>query len=365
MSARPQRQSSAISWLAAGLLGIAAVGCQSAALGQAGQFSTSQRKLPCHLVSEVERTPVTAKTSIGWHLQPTRCDVGVRPAIVEPKSDGSMNLASLEPKLWQSEDLPPLVSQLGNSDSEDALADGEFECNGRCKELCFRCDLDNALPTLWSDAKGVLNWNNALILTAAGGVAYVFREEGVDQEVREWVADHPNRWGNGGQLLSNLGAVEYQVPVLLGVYGYSLWSQDEDLREVMGSMLSAVTITGVSVTALKLATNTDRPSTNWANGHYGFPSYHTASTFAIAAVLEEYYGCKIGLPAYLLAGAVGFSRIDEQDHDLSDVFFGGALGFVVGKAVAGRHLCGNSKIQLVPYCHPTDGSPGVGGEVNF
>ncbi len=365
MSARPQRQISAISWLAVGLLGIAMMGCQSATLREADHFSTSKREVPSQLVSEVERTPEAAETSNGWQLQQTRCDVGVRPAVVDSKSDGPVSLASLEPKLWQSEELPPLVSQEIRLVSVDSSAESEFEFNGHCNELCFRCDLDHALPTLCSDAKGVLNWNNALILTAAGGVAYAFREGGVDQEVREWVADHPNRWGNGGQLLGKLGAAEYQVPILLGAYGYSLWSQDEDLHEVMGSMLSAVTITGVSVTALKLATNTDRPSTNWENGHYGFPSYHTASTFTIAAVLDEYYGCKVGLPAYLLAGAVGFSRIDEQDHDLSDVVFGGVFGFVVGKAVAGRHLCGNSKIQFLPYLHPTDGSPGVGGEVKF
>ncbi|TXT27932.1 MAG: phosphoesterase pa-phosphatase related protein [Planctomycetota bacterium] len=157
----------------------------------------------------------------------------------------------------------------------------------------------------------------------------------------------------------------YQAPVMLGVYGYSLWTQDEELHDMMGSMLSATVITGVSTSVLKVIVNTDRPSGGEMNGHYGFPSYHTASTFAIAAVLDEYYGCKVGLPAYLLAGAVGFSRIDEQDHDLSDVLFGGVLGFVIGKSVAGRHLCGNSEIQFGPYFHPTDGSPGIALEAKF
>ncbi len=365
MSARPQQQCTAIPWLAAGLLGIAMVGCQSATLREAGHSSTAKREVPSTLVSEMVRTREAVKKPEAWPLQKNQRDQGVIPAAVESEFNGSVRCASLEPKLWQSEDLPPLVSQETKSDSEGSLPDRETFENDHCKKLCFRCDLNNALPTLWSDAKGVPNWNNALILTAAGGAAYAMREGGVDQDVREWVANHPNRWGNGSQFLGKLGAAEYQGPILLGVYGYSLWSQDEDLHEVMGSMISAVTITGVSVTALKLATNTDRPSTNWENGHYGFPSYHTASTFAIAAVLDEYYGYKVGLPAYLLAGAVGFSRIDQQAHDMSDVFFGGALGFVVGKAVAGRHLCGNSKIQLVPYFHPTDGSPGVGGEVKF
>lgn len=365
MSARTKPRLTAISWLAGGLLGFAILGCQSATLRDAGHASTVNRGASIQVVSEVTQ-PIEPTKNPDVPLEPkTRREESVKPAVVESKSNDSENHASLGSNLWPSDELVPIVGQETNSDSEEPLPDDETEFNSHCKELCFRCDLDNALPTLWADAKGVLNWNNAFILTAAGGGAYAMREGDVDREVRDSVDNHPNRWGDGGQFLGKLGDAEYQVPILLGVYGYSLWSQDEELHDLMGSILSATTITGVSVCVLKVATNTDRPSTTWNNGHYGFPSYHTASTFAIAAVLDEYYGCKVGLPAYLLAGAVGYSRLDEQAHDMSDVFFGGALGFVVGKAVAGRHLCGDSRIQLVPYFHPTDGAPGVGGEVKF
>ncbi len=365
MSARFQHSRTFCSWLTIGLLGIAMAGCQSAAIRGSSRFSAANRDVTIDLVSEVSKPVTAAKKPEAWQLQKTQRDAAVRQAAAESKSKGSVTRASFESKLWQSDEPTPFVTCESSLCPTCPCPDDEIECPSHCKEVCFQCDLDYALPTLWCDAKGVLNWNNALILTAAGGAAYAMREGDIDREVRESVANHPNRWGNGGQFLGKLGDAEYQVPILLGVYGYSLWSQDDDLHEVMGSTLSAVTITGVSVTALKFATNTDRPSTTWSNGHYGFPSYHTASTFAIAAVLDEYYGCKVGLPAYLLAGAVGFSRLDQQAHDMSDVFFGGALGFVVGKAVAGRHLCGNSKIQFIPYFHPTDGSPGVGGEVKF
>lgn len=365
MSARFQQSRTLRSWLTVGLLGIAMAGCQSVAVRDSGRFSAADQDVPIDFVSEVSKPTAAVKKPEAWELQKTQRDAAVRKAAAESKSKGSVSPASFESKLWQSEESTPFVTSETSLCSTCPLSKEQNECASNCKELCFRCDFDNVLPALWCDAKGALNWNNAIILTAAGGAAYAMREGDIDREVRESVANHPDRWGDGGQLLGKLGAVEYQVPILLGVYGYSLWSQDEELHEVMGSILSAATITGVSVGVLKLATNTDRPSTNWANGHYGFPSYHTASTFAIAAVLDEYYGCKVGLPAYLLAGAVGFSRIDEQDHDMSDVFFGGALGFVVGKAVAGRHLCGNSRIQFIPYFHPTDGSPGVGGEVKF
>ena len=365
MSARSQQQCSAISWLAAGLLGIAMVGCQSATLRDAGHSSTTKRGVPIHKISDEVRLTSAAKEPEAWQLQKTQRDEAVRQVAAESKSKCFETRASFESELWKSDELTPLVTSESSLSSTSPLTDCEIEGPSHCNELCFRCDIDNALPTLWCDAKGVVNWNNGLFLAGAGGLAIWFREGGIDRDVREYVAESPLRWGEGSRVFGKIGDVEYQAPIMLGVYGYSLWSQDEELHDMMGTMLSASVITGVSVSALKLITNTDRPSDNWMNGHYGFPSYHTASTFAIAAVLEEYYGCKVGLPAYLLAGAVGFSRIDEQDHDLSDVVFGAALGFVIGKSVAGRHLCGNSKIQFTPYFHPTDGSPGVGGEMKF
>jgi membrane-associated phospholipid phosphatase len=231
--------------------------------------------------------------------------------------------------------------------------------------LCFRCDAKDCWLTLWEDTRGVVNWNNALIFGVAAGGVIAMREGDADREVREWVNKHPERWGEGTHVLGIIGEVQWQAPALVGLYTYSLWSQDEELHDVSGSLLSAFTITSVTTTVIKFVANTDRPSTDWNDGHYGFPSYHTSSSFAIAAVLDEYYGSAAGLPAYALAGLIGFSRIDEQDHDLSDVFFGSVLGFVIGKSVAGRHLCGDSRVQLLPYFHPTDGSSGVMFETRF
>ena len=65
------------------------------------------------------------------------------------------------------------------------------------------------------------------------------------------------------------------------------------------------------------------------------------------------------MPLYALAGLIGFSRIDTRDHDLSDVVFGGVLGYVIGKSVSGKALFGDSRVHLLPYVHPTEGAAGV------
>ena len=103
-------------------------------------------------------------------------------------------------------------------------------------------------------------------------------------------------------------------------------------------------------------THTDRPRDTWNNGDYGFPSFHVSSTTTIAAVLDEYYGLSMSLPAYALAGLIGWSRIDQRDHDFSDVIFGAAMSYVIGKSVARHHLEDGSQIRILPSVDPSSGS---------
>ncbi len=228
----------------------------------------------------------------------------------------------------------------------------------------FQDDWHRYLPVLRDDAVGLVNWNNAAVLGAALAAAIGVRQD-LDDQVRQNTARHPERWGDLSHTLGQFGEVQYQVPVILGLYAYSLKAQDPELHAMSGAMLSAYTISGLSDVAIKAIANTDRPSQDWNSGQFGFPSFHTSSSFAIASVLDEYYGPKAGLPAYALAGLIGWSRIDERDHDLSDVLFGAALGYVVGKSVSRGHLFGDSRIRLLPYVHPTDGTSGLMLEVPY
>jgi hypothetical protein len=74
-------------------------------------------------------------------------------------------------------------------------------------------------------------------------------------------------------------------------------------------------------------------------------------------VLDEFYGPKVGIPAYLFAGFVGYRMMDSGDHWASDVLFGGVLGYVIGHAVAGEHkkleLAG---FKILPLIAPHRGS---------
>lgn len=88
--------------------------------------------------------------------------------------------------------------------------------------------------------------------------------------------------------------------------------------------------TNVFTTGLKLATSRERPD---QEDDLSFPSGHTANMFNIAVIAGHYYGKKVEIPLYIFAAFVGWSRVDENAHYLSDVVAGAGLGYLVGKAV--------------------------------
>lgn len=74
---------------------------------------------------------------------------------------------------------------------------------------------------------------------------------------------------------------------------------------------------------LKYALNKDRP---YGGGERAFPSGHTSTTFQSATFIQKRYGWGYGVPAYILAGYTGFSRINAKKHDGWDVLAGAVVG---------------------------------------
>ena len=78
--------------------------------------------------------------------------------------------------------------------------------------------------------------------------------------------------------------------------------------------------------------------TNPLKAKGSFPSGHAASAFAVATVVARRYSHRRWVPyvAYGTAGLLAFSRVSTGAHFLSDTFFGGALGYAVGRFVVLR-----------------------------
>ena len=249
-------------------------------------------------------------------------------------------------------------------DPADAVGDAAEGDDSGFPVISFRQDARELPGMLWNDALSLFTWRNAFVIGIAAGGAIAVRDN-LDQRVRRETAEHPLRWGEGSKVLRDFGEYSYQVPVLAGVYGLSLWIEDDRLHEFSKAVISGYALNAIVTVSIKGITNTQRPTDQFENGHYGFPSYHASSTFTIAAVLDEYYGWPVGVPSYILAGLVGWSRIDQREHDLSDVLFGSVLGFVIGKTVAAAHLDRYSSITVLPYYDPVCRASGLSFEKRF
>ena len=76
--------------------------------------------------------------------------------------------------------------------------------------------------------------------------------------------------------------------------------------------------------ALKYSIDEKRPN----GGSHSFPSGHASVAFSGASFLQKRYGWNYGIPAYIVALFVGYSRIESDNHYLHDVLAGAAIGVV-------------------------------------
>lgn len=195
-----------------------------------------------------------------------------------------------------------------------------------------------------SDYKNYLSLDTAQTLGIGGFAALAVHagDESIATSVQE--GNPPTLTGGaeyGSQLLL--------VPVAIGWWVIASAAGSSRHAEAGRDLLRAE-ISAVSWTyAIKFATDRTRP-----NGDpRSFPSGHASNSFAAAVVLQEHYGWKIGLPAFLAAGYTGISRITANQHWASDVVFGAAVGVASGRVATIRVR--NTKVSMAPLAVPGGG----------
>lgn len=104
---------------------------------------------------------------------------------------------------------------------------------------------------------------------------------------------------------------------------------------------------------LKPMVNEDRPISSEnrrvgrSAGNMSFPSGHTAAAFAGAAFLQMRYGWGFGIPCYLMAGYVGFSRVYSQKHWFMDVLGGASIALAANVLFTTRYSKRNYTIEPI------------------
>jgi membrane-associated phospholipid phosphatase len=201
---------------------------------------------------------------------------------------------------------------------------------------------------------------NVVFLGTAGGIAAVLHNN-----VDPAVARHEPRSGNASDIITDFGdAFPVQLPLLGGMYVTSLCSQNEELHELTLTMFTTYKFTLLSSIALQYATRTRHADSGVFNlfSDSGFPSEQTATTFALAAVVDEAFGWKGGLPAYAIASVIAWAEVDQNQHTVSEVVFGAALGFAIGKSIGALHYRPDAPWKLIPLIDTYSGTQGLGIE---
>lgn len=75
--------------------------------------------------------------------------------------------------------------------------------------------------------------------------------------------------------------------------------------------------------ALKSTIKKERPD---HSGDDSFPSAHASMSFQAAAFMQMRYGWEVAAPAYVLAAYTGWTRLQVNEHDETDVAAGALLG---------------------------------------
>jgi hypothetical protein len=191
-----------------------------------------------------------------------------------------------------------------------------------------------------------LRMDNITALLLAGGASVVMHNTDADKNIAENFERHHIFHGFADEGLNIIGdpATHYAVAGLW--YAISAENRDEFNKQRALTMLTALSVTGVVTTGLKVIRDNETPNgQRWA-----WPSGHASSSFAVASVLDEFYGPKVGIPAYALASLVAYRMMDAGDHWGSDIVFGATLGWVVGHTIAGKHKkLEVAGFELLPY----------------
>lgn len=197
--------------------------------------------------------------------------------------------------------------------AEVCWADNIFEAAGK--------DLTSPMR---SEAKNYLS----LGLSTSAFMYVFFKDDfilGIQEESVENkpLGDYALYGDYGGQLIPN-------ALYAGGMYASYMWSDDKEYKRFASQMFRASLYSGLITTVLKNAISEKRPN---GVGQQSFPSGHTTTAFAFASVVAMNHEWYWGVPAYLFATFVGYSRINDNKHYLHDVTVGATIGIVYGMGI--------------------------------
>ncbi len=193
------------------------------------------------------------------------------------------------------------------------------------------------LPSHWQRS----DWIKASLI--AGITTGLYTQ---DQKIQDWVQENRSTTSDKiSKFAKPFGDGRYTLPGLGALYLYGHFFEDEKAQRTALLSLESFVISGLFVQALKFTGHRHRPSSgdpyntwdgpSFSTSNLSFPSGHSSSAFAIATVIASEYRDKTFIPplAYGIATLTALSRVNDNAHWASDVFFGAIVGYFTAKAI--------------------------------
>ncbi len=194
-------------------------------------------------------------------------------------------------------------------------------------------------PLRWDNS----DWVTASVVAGVTGALFV-----LDDEIREDFGDgRSSTTDDISDVFEPFGNGAYAFPALVGFYLYGRFGENEKVERTALLTAESILVTSLLTGVLKVGAGRARPfgatsadSFDGPFSRYGaFPSGHTSVAFAIATVVaNEYENVPLVAPiSYGIATMTGLSRLNDQKHWASDVFFGAVLGYFTSKVILKLH----------------------------
>lgn len=182
-------------------------------------------------------------------------------------------------------------------------------------------------------------WHGAILLGGLSGLMLL------DEPMQRFVQPRRSPSANAiSHTLRHIGQPEVYGTITAGLLAAGLIGGDNELTRAGGRLAATLALAGAASSVTKLALGRPRPSESLdADGYVPFsgqeamPSGHTTIAFALATALaDDIHDTWASVGLYTLASAVGWSRINDNRHWLSDVAAGAAIGITSAKVINGR-----------------------------
>lgn len=198
-----------------------------------------------------------------------------------------------------------------------------------------------ATDTSWASTVRPIHWWEPAAI--AGGVGLLML---IDRPVDRFVQDnrHPALNDFAGTI-RHIGQPEVFATVPLGLIAVGLAAGKPELARTGGRLALSVLLAGGAAAGGKMLLQRTRPNEPGAqvfsfhrdHGGRSMPSGHTAVAFAMATSLsDDLHSTGASIALYTAAGAVAWSRLNDNKHWFSDVAAGAAVGFYSAKLAGGR-----------------------------